>query len=75
MREKKNAEALEVFKMSYKKYKDAWPVHLGLGRGYQGVGDRKNALKHFKLALKDAPNARQRLNIGKIIEGLENQNN
>ncbi|MDN5213528.1 DUF2911 domain-containing protein [Fulvivirgaceae bacterium BMA12] len=73
MREEKYEEALSVFKLSYKQHQDAWPVHLGLGRGYEGVGDRKNALKHFKLALKDAPNARQKISIGKMIEKLENR--
>ena len=75
MREKKNEEALKVFKLSYKKHKDAWPVHLGLGRGYRSVGDYKNALKHFRLALKDAPNSRQKLNISGMIEELENRDN
>ncbi len=74
IREKKGEEALKVFKLNLKRHKDAWPVHLGLGRAYNNLGDTKNAIKHFKLALKDAPNSRQELNIQKIITNLESSN-
>ncbi len=71
IREEKTEEALEVFKTNHKRHGDAWPVHLGLGRGYRAVGDPENAVKHFTKALEDAPNNRQKINIQRMIDQLE----
>lgn len=66
-------KALEVFKLNAKKNKDTWPVHYGLARGYSAKGDFKNALKHLKKALANAPNAaskgRVQANIAKLEKG------
>jgi Flp pilus assembly protein TadD len=40
---KKNQEALEVFKLNAERNGDAWPVNVGLARGYMAVGDYKKA--------------------------------
>jgi hypothetical protein len=37
--EKKNAEALAVFQMNAERNGDAWPVHVGLARGYVAMGE------------------------------------
>ncbi len=71
IREDHPQKALKVFQLNHRRHGDAWPVHLGLGRGYRNTNDTKNALKHFKLALKDAPNNRQKINIQKTIDQLE----
>ncbi len=69
----KKDKALEVFKMNAKKNKDTWPVHYGLARGYSAKGDFKKAIKHLKIALKNAPNAgskgRVQANIAKLEKG------
>jgi hypothetical protein len=35
-------EALEIFEINHQRNGDAWPVHVGLARGYMGVGDNAN---------------------------------
>ena len=66
-------KALNVFKTNAKKNKNTWPVHYGLGRGYSAKGDFKNAIKHLKKALANAPNAaskaRVQANIAKLEKG------
>jgi len=66
-------KALEVFKTNAKKHKDIWHVHYGLARGYSAKGDFKNALKHLKKALENAPNAasigRVQANINSLEKG------
>jgi hypothetical protein len=52
---KKNLEALEIFKLNAQRNGDAWPVHVGLARGYAAVGDIPQALEHAKKALEQAP--------------------
>jgi tetratricopeptide (TPR) repeat protein len=48
-------EAMEVFQKNAKRFGDAWPVHVGLARGYSASGDYKEALKHAEIALSQAP--------------------
>jgi tetratricopeptide (TPR) repeat protein len=51
----KKEDALRIFEMNAKRFPDAWPVHVGLARGYSAVGRYQDALKHAKLALPQAP--------------------
>ena len=51
----KTKEALAVFQKNAKRFGDAWPVHVGLARGFSAVGDYKAALKHAEIALTQAP--------------------
>ncbi|HEX2444034.1 MAG TPA: DUF2911 domain-containing protein [Vicinamibacterales bacterium] len=53
----KAKDALAVFQKNQKRFGDAWPVHVGLARGYSAVGDYPAALKHAEIALKQAPDA------------------
>jgi hypothetical protein len=53
----KPKDALTVFQKNQKRFGDAWPVHVGLARGYSAVGDYPAALKHAEIALKQAPDA------------------
>jgi hypothetical protein len=53
----KPKDALTVFQKNQKRFGDAWPVHVGLARGYSAVGDYPQALKHAEIALKQAPDA------------------
>jgi Protein of unknown function (DUF2911) len=68
---KKQQEALEVFKYNAERNGDAWPVHVGLMRGYAGVGDNKLALEHAKKAVVQAPDDLNRKNLEGIIKALE----
>jgi len=55
IRAKMPQKAMEVFEYNYKKYKNTWPVNVGMMRGYSANGDFKKALKHAKAALKNIP--------------------
>ncbi len=51
----KQAEAMAVFQKNAKRYGDAWPIHVGLARGYSAAGDYQTALTHAEKALTQAP--------------------
>ncbi|HYO78195.1 MAG TPA: DUF2911 domain-containing protein [Thermoanaerobaculia bacterium] len=51
----KKEEALRVWELNAKRHGSAWPVNVGLARGYSAAGRYKEALKHAKLALAQAP--------------------
>jgi DUF2911 family protein len=51
----KALRALSVFQTNARRFPNQWPVHVGLMRGYAGVGDAKKALEEGRLALKQAP--------------------
>ncbi|MBL6447493.1 DUF2911 domain-containing protein [Fulvivirga sp. 29W222] len=51
----KDNEALKVFKMASKKWKDHWLAPHGLARGYSALGDYEKALRFEKEALAKAP--------------------
>ena len=55
LNDKKNDEALAVFKLNAERNGDVWPTHVGLARGYAAVGDKPQALEHAKKALEQAP--------------------
>jgi tetratricopeptide (TPR) repeat protein len=68
---KKNKEALEVFELSHQRNGDAWPVHVGLARGYSANGDLKVALEHAKKALEQAPDDLNRNSLKAMVTALE----
>ena len=68
--DKKYQEALAVFKLSAERNGDAWPVHVGLARGYSAVGDVKTALDHARKALEQAPDAPNRDNLQTMVKTL-----
>lgn len=63
-------EALEIFEINHQRNGDAWPVHVGLARGYMGVGDNAKALEHAKKALEQAPDQVNRKNLTAMVEAL-----
>jgi hypothetical protein len=67
---KRNQEALEVFKYNFERNGDAWPVHVGLMRGYAAVGDTKQALEHAQKAVTQAPDALNRTSLEGMIKAL-----
>ena len=53
--DKKQDEALALYRSNAKKFPDYWTSHLGLARVYSAQGDFDNAVKEVKLSLTDAP--------------------
>ncbi len=64
-------KALMVFEANAKKHPNAWPVNVGLARGYAAVGRTKDALKYAKLAVQQAPDEANKKNLQKMVEDLE----
>jgi hypothetical protein len=55
--DKKQEEALTIYRSNAKKFPDYWTSHLGLARVYSAQGDFDNAVKELKLSLTGAPDA------------------
>ena len=55
--QKKQDEALTIFRANAKKFPDYWTSHLGLARVYSAQGDFDNAVKEVKLSLMGAPDS------------------
>jgi hypothetical protein len=57
-------KAMEVFQYNAKIHpEDKFTTNVGLARGYTALADKKNAIKHWELAIKNIP-ADQKANIG-----------
>jgi tetratricopeptide (TPR) repeat protein len=69
--QKRNKEALEVFKMNYEKNPNQFTTLMGLTRGYSANGDFKNALKYANMALPLAPDAQNKTNVQNMIQKLQ----
>ena len=68
--EKKIDEAMQVFEYNAARNGDAWPVHVGLARGYAAKGDTKQALEHARKALPQAPDEQNRKILEAMIDAL-----
>jgi tetratricopeptide (TPR) repeat protein len=64
-------EAVRVWELNAKRFGTAWPIHVGLARGYSAAGRYKDALKHAKLALAQAPDEQNRKSLEDGIKKLE----
>jgi hypothetical protein len=69
--EGKTQQALSIFQTNAKRFPNQWPVHVGLMRGYAGVGDAKKALEEARLALVQAPDSPNKKGISDAIAKLE----
>ena len=67
---KKVDQAMAVFKYNAERNGDAWPVHVGLARGYSATGDLKQALEHAHKALAQAPSEPERQSLEAMIKTL-----
>ena len=67
----KKQDAVRVWELNAKRHPNTWPVHVGLARGYSAVGRYKDALKHAKLALAQAPDEVNRTSLTEGIKKLE----
>jgi tetratricopeptide (TPR) repeat protein len=59
----KKEKALEIFKYNAQKHpEEKFTPNVGLARGYTAIGDKKNAIKYWELAIKNIPdNQKQNL--------------
>jgi hypothetical protein len=55
--DKKQDEALTLYRSTAKKFPDEWISHLGMARVFSSQGDFDNAVKEMKVALSGAPDA------------------
>jgi Tfp pilus assembly protein PilF len=62
---------MKIFRMNAEKHRDAWPVHVGLARGYAAMGDPAKALEHARRALPQAPDALNRQSLEAMVRSLE----
>jgi tetratricopeptide (TPR) repeat protein len=69
--QKKNKEALDVFKLNIQKNPNQFTTLMGLTRGYSANGDYKNALKTVNLALPLAPNPQAKTLVEDMIQKLK----
>ncbi len=52
----KKEEAMAVFQTNRKLHPgDTFTTYVGLARGYSAVGDKKNSVKYWELAIKNLP--------------------
>jgi hypothetical protein len=55
--DKKQDEAIAIYRSTAKKFPDYWTTHLGLARVYSSQGDFDNAVKEVNLSLAGAPDS------------------
>jgi len=67
---KKNQEALAIFKLNAERHPDAWPVNVGLARGYMAVGDYPQALEYARKAVAQAPDSQNKQNLEAMVKSL-----
>lgn len=70
--EKKQDEALAIFRSTAKKFPDYWTSHMGLARVYSSQGDFDNAVKEVKLSLTTAPDS-NKANLENYVKRLQNK--
>jgi tetratricopeptide (TPR) repeat protein len=66
----KKEEAMKVFQLNAERNGDAWPVHVGLARGYAALGDNQKALEHAKLAVPQAPDPLNKQSLEAMVKTL-----
>ncbi len=71
VQQKKNKEALEVFKLNAQKNPNNYTTYMGLARGYSANGEFTNAIKNAQLALPIAPNQANKDAVDKMIATLK----
>jgi len=70
IQQKKQKEALEVFKQNYDKHPGEFTTLMGLTRGYSANGDYRSALKYANQALALAPDPNNKAFIQRMIGQL-----
>jgi hypothetical protein len=68
--EKKQDQALAIYRANAKKFPEYWTSHLGLARVYSAQGDFDNAVKEVKLSLTGAPDS-NKSNLENYVKRLQ----
>lgn len=71
LQQKKNKEALEIFKNNFQKNPNQFTTLMGLVRGYSANADYKNALKYANQALPLARDNNNKNNVTAMIDKLK----
>ena len=69
--QKKNKEALDIFKTNYNQHPNEFTTNMGLLRGYSANGDYKKALEYAQKAQPQAPDPVNKANVEKFIKMLQ----
>ena len=64
------AEAVRAWELNAKRYPNQWPVHVGLMRAHSASGRYRDALRHARLALPQAPDEVNRKSLEDAIRKL-----
>ncbi len=70
-RQKKTEESNRIFELNARKFPNEWPTEVGLTRMYSSKGQYKEALKHARMALQQAPDDQNKTNLQNMIKKLE----
>jgi hypothetical protein len=70
--DKRQEEALAIYRVNAKKFPDFWTSHVGMARVYSAQGDFDNAVKEIKTALTDAPDS-NKANLENYVKRLQNK--
>jgi hypothetical protein len=70
--DKKQDEAMAIFRSTAKKFPDYWTSHMAMARVYSAQGDFENALKEVKLSLAGAPDS-NKANLENYVKRLQNK--
>jgi hypothetical protein len=71
LRQKRNKEAFDAFKLNYDKHPNDFTTNMGMARGYSGMGDYKKALDYLTKAEAMAPDKANKDNIAKMKPMLQ----
>ena len=71
LNEKKSDKAFEYFKLNYEKFPDVYTTNVGMARGYEALGNKKQALKYATKALPQAPDPQNKAVIEEMIKSLK----
>jgi tetratricopeptide (TPR) repeat protein len=71
LNEKKSDKAFEYFKLNYDKFPDVYTTNVGMARGYEALGNKKQALKYATKALPQAPDSQNKAVIEEMIKSLK----
>jgi hypothetical protein len=70
--EKKQDEALVVYRSNSKKFPDYWTSHVGMARVYSAQGDFDKAVKEMQVALTTAPDS-NKANLENYVKRLQSK--
>ena len=67
----KKKEAMEIFKMNYKRFESAWPTNVGMARGHSALGEYEKAIPYAEKAFAEAPDQLNKSSMENAIKMLK----